>query len=204
MAAIRPPGRPRVSSRQAVEAAAVELFVARGFEQTTVDDIAAAAGIGRSTFFRYFPTKADVLWLPFDDHFEHLAVALAKRPSGEPLTTAIIRGVLEALRKSGDPQGVWLLRFVAQEEPVLEEQESVRWSRWAAVVTDFATTRLAGERGEVAAAMLGAMTQALIRSLLRCVAGRETRTEKVLDDIERELHAMLEPLEGWLEQTLHS
>ena len=45
MAATRPPGRPRVSSRQAVEAAAVELFLAHGFEQTTVDDIAAAAGI---------------------------------------------------------------------------------------------------------------------------------------------------------------
>jgi TetR/AcrR family transcriptional regulator, regulator of mycofactocin system len=199
--ATRPPGRPRVSSRQDVEAAAVELFLARGFEQTTVDDIAAAAGIGRSTFFRYFRTKADVLWLPFDDHFEHLAAALAKRPADEPLTTAIIRGVMESLRQSGDPQGVWLLRFVAQEEQALEEQESVRWSRWATVVTDFAATRLPGERGEVAAAMLGGATQALIRSLLRRVAGRETRTERVLEEIERELHAMLEPLEGWLGQT---
>lgn len=201
MATSRPPGRPRVSSRQEVEAAAVELFLARGFEQTTVDDIAAAAGIGRSTFFRYFRTKADVLWLPFDDHFEHLAAALAKRSSEEPLTTAIIRGVMEALRQSGDPRGVWLLRFVAQEEQGLEEQESVRWSRWAAVVTDFAATRLPGERGEVVAAMLGGATQALIRSLLRRAAGRDTRTEKVLEDIERELHAMLEPLEGWLDQT---
>lgn len=200
MAVARPPGRPRVSSRRDVEAAAVELFLAHGFEQTTVDAIAAAAGIGRSTFFRYFRTKADVLWLPFDDHFEHLAAALAKRPSDEPLTTAIIRGVMEALRESGDPQGVWLLRFVAQEEQGLEEQESVRWSRWASVVTDFAATRLSGERGEVAAAMLGGSTQALIRSLLRRMAGRETRTERVLDEIERELHAMLEPLEGWLAQ----
>ena len=101
MAATRPPGRPRVSSRQNVEAAAVELFLARGFEQTTVDDIAAAAGIGRSTFFRYFRTKADVLWLPFDAHFDLLAAALAKRPADEPLTTSIIRGVMEALRESG-------------------------------------------------------------------------------------------------------
>ena len=200
MTAIRRPGRPPVSSRQDVEAVAVELFLARGFEQTTVDDIAAAAGIGRSTFFRYFRTKADVLWLPFDDHFEHLAAALAKRPADEPVTTAIIRGVMEALRQSGDPQGVWLLRFVAQEEQALEEQESVRWSRWATVVTDFAATRLPGDRGGIIAAMLGGATQALIRALLRRVAGRETRTERVLEEIERELHATLEPLEGWLDE----
>jgi TetR/AcrR family transcriptional regulator, regulator of mycofactocin system len=196
----RPPGRPRVSSRQDVEAAAVELFLARGFEQTTVDDIAAAAGIGRSTFFRYFRTKADVLWLPFDDHLEHLAAALAKRPSDEPVTTAIIRGVMEALRESGDPQGVWLLRFVAQEEQFLEEQESVRWARWASVVSDFAAPRLPGERSEVVAAMLGGSTQASIRSLLHRFARRETRTERALDEIERELRAVLEPLGVWLDQ----
>ena len=126
--------------------------------------------------------------------------ALAKRPADEPLTTAIIRGVMEALRQSGDPQGVWLLRFVAQEEQALEEQESVRWSRWAAVVTDFAATRLPGDRGGIIAAMLGGATQALIRALLRRVAGRETRTERVLEEIERELHATLEPLEGWLDE----
>ncbi|WP_165821037.1 TetR family transcriptional regulator [Nocardioides gansuensis] len=185
-----------------MEAAAVELFLAHGFEQTTVDDIAAAAGIGRSTFFRYFRTKADVLWLPFDDHFEHLAAALAKQPSDEPLTMAIIRGVMEALRESGDPQGVWLLRFVAQEELALEEQEAVRWSRWATVVTEFAATRLPGERGEVLAAMVGGTTQALIRSLLRRLTGREARTERVLDEIERELHAILQPLQGWLDEVI--
>jgi TetR/AcrR family transcriptional regulator, regulator of mycofactocin system len=200
VAANRPPGRPRVSSRQDVEAAAIELFLAHGFEQTTVDDIAAAAGIGRSTFFRYFRTKADVLWLPFDDHLEHLATALAKRPSVEPLTTAIIRGVMEALRASGDPQGVWLRRFVAQEEQAIEELESVRWARWAAVVDNFAATRLPGMHGELVAAMLGGATQALIRSLLRQLAGPETRTDWVLDDIERELEDKLEPLEAWLEQ----
>jgi hypothetical protein len=48
--------------------------------------------------------------------------------------------------------------------------------------------------------MLGAATQALIRSLLRRLAGRETLTERVLDDIERELHTLLEPLQGWLDQ----
>ncbi|WP_161557861.1 MULTISPECIES: TetR family transcriptional regulator [Micromonospora] len=189
-----------MSSRQEVEAAAVELFLAHGFEQTTVDDIAAAAGIGRSTFFRYFRTKADILWLPFDDHLKHLTASLAERPLAEPLTTAIIRGVMQAMRESGDPRGVWLRRFVAQEEQALQELESVRWSRWAAVVADFAAKRLSGVRGELAAAMLGGATQALIRSMMRRRAERDMRTETVLDEIERELHVTLDPLQAWLEQ----
>ena len=46
------PGRRRVTSRAELEHVAFELFEADGFEQTTVEDIAAAAGIGRRTFFR--------------------------------------------------------------------------------------------------------------------------------------------------------
>jgi len=54
------PGRRRATSRQELEETAFGLFAARGFEATTVDEIAAAAGIGRRTFFRYFPSKNDI------------------------------------------------------------------------------------------------------------------------------------------------
>ena len=55
------PGRRRVTSREELEQAAFTLFAARGFDATTVDEIAAAAGIGRRTFFRYFPSKESLL-----------------------------------------------------------------------------------------------------------------------------------------------
>ena len=51
--------------RDALVAAAFQLFIERGFEQTTVDDIVALAGVGRRSFFRYFPSKEDVV---FPDH----------------------------------------------------------------------------------------------------------------------------------------
>ncbi|MEU6733344.1 TetR family transcriptional regulator [Streptomyces physcomitrii] len=51
--------------REALIAAAFDLFLKRGFEQTTVDDIVAQAGVGRRSFFRYFPSKEDVV---FPDH----------------------------------------------------------------------------------------------------------------------------------------
>ena len=57
------PARPPM--RDALVAAAFQLFMERGFEQTTVDDIVALAGVGRRSFFRYFPSKEDVV---FPDH----------------------------------------------------------------------------------------------------------------------------------------
>ncbi len=43
--------------RDALVAAAFQLFLERGYEQTTIDDIVALAGVGRRSFFRYFPPR---------------------------------------------------------------------------------------------------------------------------------------------------
>ncbi|MCX4903099.1 TetR family transcriptional regulator [Streptomyces sp. NBC_00878] len=56
--------------RDSLVAAAFQLFLERGYEQTTVDDVVALAGVGRRSFFRYFPSKEDVV---FPDHERCLA-----------------------------------------------------------------------------------------------------------------------------------
>ncbi|MFJ4851277.1 MULTISPECIES: TetR family transcriptional regulator [unclassified Streptomyces] len=56
--------------RDALVAAAFQLFLERGYEATTIDDIVALAGVGRRSFFRYFPSKEDVV---FPDHERALA-----------------------------------------------------------------------------------------------------------------------------------
>ena len=56
--------RKKAATEQAIIDAAMKLSAERGFAATTIDDIAAAAGIGRRTFFRYFPTKEDVVLDP--------------------------------------------------------------------------------------------------------------------------------------------
>ncbi|GAA1194072.1 AcrR family transcriptional regulator [Kitasatospora gansuensis] len=62
------PAKPAM--RDALVAAAFQLFLERGYEQTTIDDIVTLAGVGRRSFFRYFPSKEDVV---FPDHEQCLA-----------------------------------------------------------------------------------------------------------------------------------
>jgi len=79
-------GRPKTSSLAALDDAAHELFLEQGYEGTSIDDIARRAGISRATFFNYFSSKSDVLWVDADlalagverylQHSSHLGNAL--------------------------------------------------------------------------------------------------------------------------------
>ncbi|MEV0398496.1 TetR family transcriptional regulator [Actinoallomurus sp. NPDC050550] len=77
----------RERTRRAVRAELAELalglFVERGYERTTVEDIAAAAGVSRRSFFRYFPTKEDVLFGDVDELAEQIAEDIRARPGDE-------------------------------------------------------------------------------------------------------------------------
>ncbi|WP_410810879.1 TetR family transcriptional regulator [Micromonospora sp. 067-2] len=83
----------RAVTRRAVQAQiaaqAMRLFSERGFDETTVDQIAAAAGISSRSFFRYFPTKEDVVVGDQAEHGAALRAALQARPSIEPPWVAI-------------------------------------------------------------------------------------------------------------------
>src|SRR5881275_2025178 len=67
----------------------MRLFTDRGFDATTVDDIAAAAGIGRRTFFRYFASKNDVVWGRFTEGLADLRAVLAAGPHDRPVADAL-------------------------------------------------------------------------------------------------------------------
>lgn len=77
------------STRRRLVDSAMTLFSERGFESTSVDDVAAHAGVGRTTFFRHFPTKEDVV---FPDHDALLARVGARLATG---TAATARTALE-------------------------------------------------------------------------------------------------------------
>ncbi|MCA4135252.1 TetR family transcriptional regulator [Arthrobacter sp. M4] len=59
---VRPAGRPATIDPDAIAGIALDLFAQRGYEDTSMEDIAKAAGIGRKSLYRYFSSKADLVW----------------------------------------------------------------------------------------------------------------------------------------------
>lgn len=89
--------RKRQVVRDALSAAAEELFLARGFEAVTVEEIAQAAGVSRRTFFRYYQSKEDVMAERTDRLGEQLLAELAARPPDEPPLLAIRNALVPAV-----------------------------------------------------------------------------------------------------------
>jgi AcrR family transcriptional regulator len=92
--------RKKLETRTALHQSAVRLFAERGYNDTTVADIAAAAEVSARTFFSYFPTKEAALFAPLDDVVDDLIESLDNRPADIDtfafLTTWVERSVVES------------------------------------------------------------------------------------------------------------
>ncbi|WP_220448813.1 TetR family transcriptional regulator [Nonomuraea mesophila] len=87
--------RTRRAVRAELAGRALELFAERGFDETTVDDIARAAGMSKRSFFRYFPTKEDAVFGEIEEMGEQVAHEIATRPPLEQpweCLHAVLRG----------------------------------------------------------------------------------------------------------------
>jgi AcrR family transcriptional regulator len=93
--------RKKQRTREAIVAAALQLFEERGFDQTTIADIAEAADIAPRTFFGYFPSKEDVVFADFPETVEGLSARLDDRAEDETAIDAIRSWIDEALEEIG-------------------------------------------------------------------------------------------------------
>jgi AcrR family transcriptional regulator len=125
---------------------AVNLFVERGYDETTVDDICAVAGISRTTFFRYFRSKEDVLMRDFADLGELLLVSLETRPEGETPWVALRRaiGPLAARYNSDDVRTRRALKLVI-ETPTLGAFHQDKLARWVQQLSPEVARRLGSD-----------------------------------------------------------
>ena len=97
--------RKKQRTREALVAAAMELFAAKGYEHTAVHEITDAVDVAERTFFRYFASKEDLVLSFVRDGMTAFAQALAARPPQEEPLTAARHAFLASLRQLGGSTG---------------------------------------------------------------------------------------------------
>ncbi len=132
-----------VTSRSEIEHIALDLFSARGFDTTTVDDIAAAAGIGRRTVFRYYSSKNDIPWGAFDEQLDRMRETFAALPDDLPVLTGVRVAVLRfnEVHPQERPWHRRRLRLILG-TPALQAHSTLRYAAWRRVVAEYAGRRL--------------------------------------------------------------
>jgi len=128
--------RKKVRTREAIEDAAIALFEEQGFEVTTVEEIAARADVSTTTFFRYFPTKADVVLSDHGEQLPALRDAIAGRPSDETDLVAVWRSVKDEWLAAVDPARTARKANVVATSDALSGLSFHRGHRWLAVIAD--------------------------------------------------------------------
>jgi AcrR family transcriptional regulator len=159
-------GRPRVSSRAQIEEVAVELFLRQGYATTTMPAIAEAAGVSRTSVFRYFHGKSEIVWWAFDVHLDEFASLLDASDPASPVLDAVRSAIVRALESAADDHGAWLRRFeLIDGEPELRAEEAAHWARWADAISASVQSRLGLSDALIPAAIGGALQAAYVARL---------------------------------------
>jgi TetR/AcrR family transcriptional regulator, regulator of mycofactocin system len=137
------PGRPPSTTADEIQRAAITLFAHSGYAQTSIDDIAAALDIGRTTFFRYFRSKSSVIWHDYEDNRRRLAETLAAADQGRPVMAVVRDAVLATVRYAESDRAVMQTRgTLIAETPELFAEGAAASARWARVISDWVRGRL--------------------------------------------------------------
>jgi TetR/AcrR family transcriptional regulator, regulator of mycofactocin system len=144
------PGRPPSTTRHHLQDIAIEMFSTQGYDEVTIEALAAAAGISRRTFFRYFSSKADALMADFDEDVERLRSVLAGSDPDLPLMDAIRTAVVEVNDYRTDDLVRLRQRLLLQHSnPALLANGILHYEEWQAVVAEFAAGRLGQQPGDL-------------------------------------------------------
>ena len=151
-----------MTSHAAIEQAAFRLFSARGFEATTLDDIAREVGVARRTLFRYYRSKNDIPWGQFDRTLDGFRDLLDPIPHDIPLLEAVGRGVVEFNRFPADasPPHIDRMRMILR-TPALQAHSVLRYAEWRQVIAEYAARRLQVEPYSFRPQLIGHVSLAL-------------------------------------------
>jgi len=157
--------RKRDATRQAIEDAAWDLFMERGFDATTVPEIAERANVAPRTFFRYFPTKEAVLYPEIDELIADLAAAFEARPLDEPALVSLVHAMDAISNEMLEQRERSFQRFEMLKRTSRSTTSVFVTGRVADAVADMVRRRAAGDPDVEVQARLAAGVLSLVLSL---------------------------------------
>jgi mycofactocin system transcriptional regulator len=176
-------GRPPGTSRRELELIALRLFTEQGFDETTIDQIAAEAGISTRTFFRYFDSKARLLWGKFDDEVQALRRELAEASSNVATMDAIRTAVIAVnhYRPEDVPELRARMNLIGS-SPGLYAGAAVHYDAWERAVSNFVAQRIGQPADSLYPLAVGRATLAACRAAYdRWVARADTNLTVYID-----------------------
>jgi TetR/AcrR family transcriptional regulator, regulator of mycofactocin system len=185
-------GRPPSTTHRDLERLGITLFTELGYANTSVDEIAARAGISRRTFFRYFATKTDLVWGDFAAEVARLRAILEATPDEVPMMTAIRRAVVEFNRVPEEETDHHRARLrLILGEPDLIARSMLKFADWRQVVAEFAARRLGQHPTDLLPQVVGECALGTaVAAYRRWFVDGGTRLTELMDEAFRALELM--------------
>jgi AcrR family transcriptional regulator len=173
--------RKKAATEAALQDAALALFVEKGYDQTTIEEIVREADVSRRTFFRYFGSKEEVIFKGADTDLVVLSRLVSERPPEEPDLQTIKQAVLGFVRYL-EARAAPVLTFinVIVASPTLRARGAELQGRWTTNLAEALAAR-AGGSVAIKHRLLSALAMAAL------AAGISTRTDRPNSDLEDEV-----------------
>lgn len=127
--------RKQQETRARLTRAAMTLFLERGFEATTIDDIAAMADVSRRSFFHYFASKEDVVAAWQEGAASALVAEIVARPADEPMLTAAENAIAAAVKRI-DPAEAAAMSRLKRDNPALRARDQLKYEKLERALAD--------------------------------------------------------------------
>ena len=154
--------RKRAETHARIQVEAVRLFLERGFEATTLDDIADAAGVSRRSLFHYFESKEEIVFSTKADFPDRLAGAIAQRPADEPLLD-MVENALTSLAAHYEAAQARRLALLIRDTPSLSAGDQAKYEKVERVLAKALAERKNLPKNDLACRVTAATTVGIMK-----------------------------------------
>jgi AcrR family transcriptional regulator len=173
--------------------AAIDLFAQKGFDETTVDDIAEAAGVSRRSFFRYFSSKSDLMAQGMVSYGAALTDAIEACPRTYSLMEILREVVLQVAQHSAAQPRTRQIMEIAARYPAARDAQITRVAEvQEQVAAAFARRGRTGSKNEMTAHVLAGLTLSILSVTFRTwFDHRQPNIAVTVDQVLATLHGLV-------------